>query len=303
MSDPGGSPPPPADEPVPQEGVTVVVVTYHPGPELEEFAISLAGATRRPVDLVIVENGDDPTVARESGSRHGATVVVNDENLGYGWAANIGAARLAPTPWLVVANPDLVWAPGALDTLLDAAERHPVAGALGPRVLNPDGTTYPSARALPTLVDGIGHAVLGRVRPGNRWTRRYLDDSHPDPDAEREAGWLSGSCLALRRVAFDQVGGFDEGYFMFFEDVDLGDRLGRAGWRSVVVPTAVVTHAQGHSWRSAPEPMLRAHHASAARYLGRRYPRWYHWPLRVALRAGLAVRLAGQLAGARRRAR
>lgn len=278
--------------------VGVVCVTFHPGEELEAFAASLAGATTRGVDLVVVENGDDPAVAHAVVARHGGRVVLAGANLGYGRAANLGARDL-DTGWLVVANPDVVWHAGALDALLAAAERHPDAGALGPRVLDPDGTAYPSARALPDLATGIGHALLSRVWPGNPWTRRYRDHEGHAPDAERAAGWLSGACLLLRRTAFDAVGGFDESYFMFFEDVDLGARLGRAGWRNVLVPSAEVTHAQGTSWRARPEPMIRAHHASAARYLTRRYARWYQAPVRLAVRAGLAARCWLQVRAAR----
>jgi N-acetylglucosaminyl-diphospho-decaprenol L-rhamnosyltransferase len=111
---------------------------------------------------------------------------------------------------------------------------------------------------------------------------------------------LSGSCLLLRRAAFDQIGGFDDRFFMFFEDVDLGDRLGRAGWSSVLVPEARVTHAQGASWRERPEAMIRAHHTSAWRYLAARYSRWYQWPVRMLLRAGLAARRELQVRAARR---
>ncbi|MCV2394166.1 glycosyltransferase family 2 protein [Actinotalea sp. M2MS4P-6] len=278
--------------------IRVVCVTYHPGAELAEFAESLQEATTRPVELVLVENGDDPTVVNEVGERHGARVLLSGANLGYGSAANLGAAG-ATAPWLVVANPDLRWHPGSLDTLLAATARHPEAGAFGPRVLSSDGTVYPSARALPSLTTGIGHALLVRVWPGNPWTRAYQADL-ADRDDEHRAGWLSGSCLLLRRAAFEAVGGFDEAYFMFFEDVDLGDRLARAGWASVHVPGAVVTHEQGTSWRHRPEPMIRAHHDSAARYLSGRYGEWYQWPVRTALRIGLRIRLAAEVRAARR---
>ncbi len=287
----------------PRPGVRVVCVTYRPGPELEEFATSLGAATAAPVELVLVDNGDDHTVAREVAERHGATLLTPGRNLGYGAAANLGArrgshdgAQADAPPWLVVANPDVVWHPGALDTLLAAAERTG-AGAVGPRLLNTDGTTYPSARALPSLTHGIGHALLARVWPGNPWSRAYRRD---DDDAERTTGWLSGACLLLRQEAFVQVGGFDEAYFMFFEDTDLGDRLGRAGWASVYVPTAHVTHVGGTSWRARPAPMIRAHHASALRYLCGRYDRWYQWPTRVALRVGLAARQTLELRRAAR---
>jgi N-acetylglucosaminyl-diphospho-decaprenol L-rhamnosyltransferase len=276
--------------------VRVVCVTYHPEPALEEFAASLATATTAPTELVFVDNGDDHTVTADVARRHGARLLTPGRNLGYGAAANLGL-RDADQPWLVVVNQDLVWHPGSLDTLLDAGERTG-AGSLGPRLLNTDGTVYPSARALPTLGQGIGHALLARVWPRNPWSRAYRHDG--DTHAERAAGWLSGACLLLRREAFEQVGGFDEGYFMFFEDADLGERLGCAGWANLYVPSAEVTHVGGASWRARPAPMIRAHHASAIRYLSRRYHHWYQWPVRITLRAGLAVRQAFELRHAAR---
>jgi N-acetylglucosaminyl-diphospho-decaprenol L-rhamnosyltransferase len=107
---------------------------------------------------------------------------------------------------------------------------------------------------------------------------------------EREAGWLSGSCLLVRREAFDSVGGFDEGYFMYFEDVDLGERLGRAGWLNVYAPDAEVVHTGAHSTKRHAEAMLAEHHRSAYRYLSSHYqgPAWL--PVRFALRGALAVR-------------
>jgi len=270
----------------PPAAVRVVCVTYHPGPELEEFATSLEAATSGDAELVLVDNGADHTVAAEVAERHGATLLTPGRNLGYGAAANLGA-RGAVQPWVVVANPDIVWHPGSLDLLVEAGERAR-AGAVGPRLLNTDGTVYPSARDLPSLSQGIGHALLSRIWPGNPWTRAYRRED--DADAERPAGWLSGACLVLRREAFEQVGGFDERYFMFFEDTDLGDRLGRSGWTNLYVPAAQVTHIGGTSWRARPAPMIRAHHASALRYLRGRYHRWYQAPVRAALRVGLAVR-------------
>ncbi|MCU1431915.1 MAG: glycosyl transferase family 2 [Actinotalea sp.] len=282
-----------------RRAVRVVCVTYHPGPELADFARSLRAATTADVDLVLVDNGDDTSASEAVARDHGARVLPAGGNLGYGRAANLGA-RGADEPWLVVANPDIVWEPGALDVLLDAGDRHPRAGALGPALLNPDGSRYPSARELPSLTQGAGHAVLGRIWPTNPWTVAYQQRQERVVDAERTAGWLSGACLLLRREAFEQVGGFDEGYFMFFEDLDLGERLGLAGWASVHVPSARVTHVGGTSWRERPASMIRAHHASAARYLCRRYDRWYHWPVRVAVRVGLALRQALELRRATR---
>lgn len=277
--------------------VRVVCVVYHPGPELDRFAATLAGATSAPVELVLVDNGDDHTVAQEVAERHGARVVVTGANLGYGGGANRGADG-ATGPWVVVANADLEWEPGSLDVLLEAGAAEARAGALGPALLNVDGTVYPSARALPSLTQGAGHALLVRLWPGNPWTRAYRA-AQQHTGERRAAGWLSGACLLLRREAFAQVGGFDEGYFMFFEDVDLGERLGRAGWTNLYVPAARVTHVGGTSWRARPASMISAHHASAARYVARRYPHWYQWPVRTLTSLGLRLRERAELRAAR----
>ncbi|WP_242496373.1 glycosyltransferase family 2 protein [Xylanimonas protaetiae] len=257
----------PAHPPV----VRVVCVVYNPGDDLRVFASTLATATRHPVELVIVDNGG-PTDVVSALAREGAVVLRHpDGNVGYGRAANLGAAG-STADWLVVANPDVEWEPGSLDELLATGEADPGAGSLGPRILNTDGSTYPSARALPSLTVGAGHALLHTVWPGNPWTREYKQaEEAVAATSPRACGWLSGACLVVRPAAWAQVGGFDERYFMFFEDVDLGDRLGKAGWHNVYVPAARVTHVQGVSWKSSPAPMIRAHHASAKQYL---FDRW-----------------------------
>lgn len=272
----------------PTTAVRVITIVFHPGDELTDFTRSLAEATTADVELVLVDNGTDPTIADRVAAEAGGRVLHAGENLGYGGGANAGA-RGATQPWLVVANPDVVWEPGSLDALIAAAEQHPDAGALGPALLNDDGTVYPSARELPSLTQGVGHAVFGKVWPGNPWTHAY-QRRQETAGQEREAGWLSGACLLLRREAFEAVGGFDEDYFMFFEDVDLGERLGLAGRPNVYVPSARVVHVGGVSWKARPAPMIAAHHASARRYLHRRYHQWYQWPVRVAISGGLSLR-------------
>ncbi|WP_370588905.1 glycosyltransferase [Pseudonocardia sp. C8] len=273
--------------------LAVVTVTYSPGRTLDTFLDSLAGATTRTdVPVVLADNGSvDGAPERAAAQRPEVTFLPIGENVGYGAAANRGVAALdAAYGWVVVANPDLEWGRGALDTLLDAGRRHPRAGALGPLIREPSGAVYPSARELPSLVAGAGHAALGPVWPDNPWTAAYRRSR--EDLTERAAGWLSGSCLLLRRAAFDSVDGFDPRYFMYFEDVDLGDRLARAGWRNVYVPSAEVVHVGGAS-TGKPEVSARMraeHHRSAYRYLADRNPGPLRAPLRAALRAGLAVR-------------
>jgi len=208
-------------------------------------------------------------------------------NLGYGKAANLGASGFEGD-WLVVANPDVQWADGALDELLNAAARWPSAGCLGPAIRTTDGKLYPSARAFPSLGRGLGHAVFGWWWPANPWTRSYR--AEVGTPVEGTTGWLSGSLMLLRREAWEQVGGFDPKYFMYCEDMDLCRRLAEAGWQNVYVPSAVITHVGGHSTSRASSAMLREHHRALHIYLSEHY-RGRRWaPLRLLLGAGLFVR-------------
>lgn len=283
--------------------VAFVTVTYSPGDVLAELLDSIPAACRDPGPVVIADNGSTDGSIEPAAARPGVTVVRTGGNVGYGRAANLGVAALDPSiPTVLIVNPDVVLGPGAVDELLAAADRHPQAGAVGPKITNGDGSLYPSARALPTIAQGIGHALTERWWPSNPWTRAYRRQD--EDTVEREAGWLSGSCLLVRRTAFDAVGGFDPQYFMYFEDVDLGERLGRAGWRNIYAPSATVVHHGGHSTDREAAAMIHEHHRSAYRYLAGRYPHRWQAPLRWFLRAGLAGRavMAGRAATAARAA-
>ena len=265
----------------------IAVVTFSPGAHLRQFLDSLETATTRPYEVVLADNGSTDGSPEAAAGAGRARLLRTGGNLGYGAASNRAVAG-ARSPWVVVANPDVVWMPGSLDELLDAADRWPRAGAVGPAVRTPDGDLYPSARAKPSLGRGIGHALVGWWWPANPWTASYRGER--GSPVEEPVGWLSGACLLLRRDAFEAVDGFDESYFMFMEDLDLGDRLGQAGWQSVYVPAAVVEHAGGHSWHHRPARMLYHHHSSAYRYVARRYGGPVYAPLRLLLAVGLSGR-------------
>ena len=176
--------------------VRVIVVTYSPGPLLDGLLDSLPKACSVPYEVVLADNGSTDGAPERAAREHGVRVVRTSANVGYGAAANVGAQG-AETEFLLVCNPDLVFAPGAVDELISAAERWPEGGSFGPAVLEPDGSLYPSARALPVVGHGIGHALLVRIWPKNPWTRAYRREDVAV--SERAAGWLSGSCLLLRR--------------------------------------------------------------------------------------------------------
>lgn len=285
------------------EELTVVTVTYSPGPHLDRFLASLAHATERAVTVVMADNGSTDGAPEEALERHGGVHLLRTGgNLGYGSAVNRAVTAFlsgADRPeFFIVANPDVQWGPRSIDLMLEAAERWPLAGSLGPLIRDPDGTVYPSARHQPSLIRGGMHAVVGPVWKSNPWTAAYRQERQEL--SERAVGWLSGSCLLMRGSAFEEIGGFDERYFMYMEDVDLGDRLARAGWQNVYVPTAEILHDKGHATGRDPARNLAAHHTSTYTFLADRHPRRWQAPLRWAIKSALAVR-AGLVVGNSRR--
>lgn len=272
--------------------VGVVTVAFESDEVLPGFLASLTEASSAELAVVVVDNAPDLGHASELALQAGAAYLPLAGNPGYGGGMNAGVRALpGDIKWIVVANPDVVLGPETIDRLIAKGEADDRVGTVGPRVLDPSGATYPSARRIPSLRTGIGHALLANIWTDNPWTRSYRDEAS-DADVPRDAGWLSGSCVVVRRSAFDELGGFDEGYFMYFEDVDLGFRMSRAGWLNRYSPDAVVLHSGAHATRSRPTAMLAAHHDSARRFLGVKYPGPLLAPVRLALRIGLRARLA-----------
>ncbi|WP_308796739.1 glycosyltransferase family 2 protein [Agromyces silvae] len=273
-------------------GVIVVTVLYRSGDELAGFVDS-ARSSAGDVELEIVavnNSAEDADDARRRAEALGVRFVQAPGNLGYGGGINHGLATVphAGRP-VLIANPDVRFLGDAIPSMLDGLQHADSdVAAVGPRIVDADGIVYPSARRLPSVSTGVGHALLGSIAPSNPWTQRYraIDDYTRDRDVE----WLSGACLLIRAAWFDTLDGFDTSYFMYFEDVDLGARIQSNGGRNRFVAAATVQHTGAHSTSTSADAMLRAHHRSAALFLSRRYGRWYQAPLRAALRCGLYLR-------------
>jgi len=215
-------------------------------------------------EVVVVDNaGDGASLRALGGLAARVTLLTPGRNLGMGAGANRGVAVLGAADLVLVANPDVVLHDGALERLAAALAAHPDWGIVGPTILTEAATPYPSMRRFPSVFDAVGHAMLGRVWPTNPFTTRYREQgAAPDGTAD----WVSGSCFLVRRELFESLGGFDERYFMFAEDMDLCWRAHRAGALVGTAPDAVVTHVEGVSRRVAPYRMQVAHHRSALRF-------------------------------------
>jgi N-acetylglucosaminyl-diphospho-decaprenol L-rhamnosyltransferase len=229
--------------------VAGVVVTHGPDPDLERC---LAALEPQVDELVVVANPPAPAVDVE--------LIVNARQLGFAANANQGIAATS-APYVVVANPDTEAQPHAVDLLRDFAEAHPRAGIVGPQLRFPDGSWQPSRRRFPTVRGTLVRRTPLRkaLRPEARQVDHYQLDERPTEPVQ--ADWMLAAFLLLRRELLDELGGFDPGFRLYGEDIDLCYRAAKAGWERWYVPEAVVTHA----------------HAAVTdrRFLTRRT--WWHW--------------------------
>ncbi len=286
------TPEPPAPEPAQW---AAVVVNFRSGSMLTDCVDALiADGSAGTPEIVVVDNGSEDGSVDTLRSRYPDVPVLRPgANLGYARAANLGiAATVAPI--VSVFNPDAFVAPGSAGAVLDAFRSDLAVAVVGPKITNPDGSVYPSARTAPGAGVAVGHAVLGSVAPRNRFTVAYrqLD---ADPSASRDVDWVSGAALWFRRTALDAVGGWDERFFFFFEDVDVCRSIGASGGRIRYEPAAEVVHVVGTSRAARPAHSIGLHHRAAFRYA----EKWWTGPKRAALpmAAGFLAVRAGVGAG------
>jgi GT2 family glycosyltransferase len=197
--------------------VDAVVVVHEEGPELERCIASLEPQVN---ELVVIRN-----------------LVDNERPLGFAANANRGIARTT-APFVVVANPDTEAEPDAVARLLAFAESRPRAGIIAPQLLNSDGSRQASRRRFPTV-----SGTLVRRTPLRRHLRADRHFYTDEPAEPVESDWMLGAFLLLRRELLDELGGFDEGYRLYGEDIDLAYRAAKVGWERWYVPSARVTHA------------------------------------------------------------
>lgn len=264
--------------------VTAIVVSYNTRDDLRRCLASIRDHAGLPCAVVVVDNASaDGSADMAAAEFPTARLIRNRENVGFARANNQGL-REAATPYVLVLNSDAELTPGALRAMAERLEARPRVGAVGPRTVGSDGTVQVSFG--PTL------------RPLAEWRQRRLvrGVARRDPDALREAtrraavehepDWVSASCLLGRKQALDEIGGFDEGFFLYEEDVDLCVRLRRAGWGIVFTPAATVVHHLGRSMQGDPGRAGLEYHRSHVRF----YRKHNGAALTAALRLFLGVK-------------
>jgi N-acetylglucosaminyl-diphospho-decaprenol L-rhamnosyltransferase len=278
--------------------LAVVIVNYNTGAWLTRCLASLERHRGDlAIDVVVIDNASVDGSHTAAQAAHPRTrLIENDQNVYLSPAWNQGA-RATSAPYLLFLNPDTEWWSGTLADYVRVAREHPRAGIVGPMIRNTDGSPYPSGRLLPSLVDAVGHAFLSLFTRDNRFTKRYELDGW-DRTTERTVDWVSGSCMLIPRAAFDAVGGFDEAFPLYAEELDLATRLRSAGWSVLFTPEVEVLHEIGVSTGRSRRALL-THSRSVYRYYRKhRAAGWRRISLPL---ARLALRARGEIAWIRGR--
>ena len=248
-----------------------ILVNYNAGTELERALRSIADDfAGHPWEAVVVDNASiDDSWAAITAFGPRVRLIRNTTNVGFARGVNQGLSATT-APYILIMNPDCRLVAGAVSVLRAVLDGNADCAIAGPRILNPDGSVQGSARGDPDMLTGL----FGRAQPLRRFlpfipaAKRnvVVDAAIRSGEASMIVDWVSGACMLARRAALDSVGGFDERYFLYWEDADLCRRLRAKGFQTRFVPGATAIHRVGQSSRTAKRASLRAFHDSAFLY-------------------------------------
>jgi GT2 family glycosyltransferase len=264
--------------------LAAVVVTYNGLPHVERTLESVDG-----YETVVVDHGSTDGTLELVRERFPQVRLVEQENLGLAAGWNRGV-RETSSPFVLVLNSDAWLLDDAAERLVAFAQQRPRAGFVAPRLRNPDGSLQPSVRAFPTAWRlATEYFFLRKLAPGSRFLNDFYGGGF-DHDEVREVDFAKAAAFLLRREAFNDVGPFDERFFLFSEETDWCYRLHEAGWEVLFYPGAEAVHVGGASWRRESSTLFREQVRGHLRFLAKhRGPRAAARARRVLL-AGLKLR-------------
>src|SRR5262245_3744073 len=270
----------------------VVIVSYRSRDLLRQCLDSLQRhPSGCPMQVVVVDNASDDGTAEMTRTEFPEVeLIASETNLGFAAATNLGANG-GDAPYLLALNPDTAVTEGALDRVIAAIEAHPEVAVVGARLLREDGSLdHASKRSFPTPLSALGHFT----RVGRREGAGGRLAAYRAPEVESgKVDAVNGAFMLMRRRQFEELGGFDEGYWMYMEDLDFSYRLAEAGWLTWYEPAATVAHVKGASTPTGRSPRLDyAFHRGMYRFYRSHYAPQRSWFVNAAVYTGIAVKLA-----------
>ncbi len=247
--------------------LSIIIVNYNTRAFLERLLVSLHETVQKTQhEVMVVDNASqDGSAEMVRRSFPGVVLLESKQNLGFSRANNL-AARRAKGAFLLFLNPDTVVTERAVDEMVAFLRANPKAAAVGCKLLNEDGSLQRSCGRFPNLgIELCTRTLLSRAFPNSRiFGRHKLSDW--DYATVRSVDWLTGACLLVRKAVFDELAGFDENIFMFYDDVDLCLRLRRKGWDLLFYPHVSVYHFHGGAWRERRQVAIKQNLVNALYY-------------------------------------
>jgi GT2 family glycosyltransferase len=270
--------------------VVVVIVSFNVRSLLSKCLTTVLQSEGISVEVSVVDNASaDESAAMVASDFPSVRLIANTVNRGFGAACN-QAILGAEAEYVLILNPDTVVSADAIRVLADYLDQHPVLGVVGPRIFLSDGADDVAARrSFPSPGVALFRLThLDKLFPRHGLARYNRTDLAPDIPQEVDCG--SGACMLFRRLALDQVGMFDEAFFMYGEDIDLCYRLSQAGWKMGYVPAASIVHYRGQSSSQSSSRMIKEFHRSMLIFFRKHYSHRTVMPLRLFVNAGLHMR-------------
>lgn len=271
--------------------IGVAIVSYNTC-ELLRACLESLRTCRLPLRIIVVDSASqDGSAAMVRTTFPTVDLIALDHNCGFAVGTNLGLRHLLDraTDYLLLLNPDTIVHDSAIETLVAFLETHPRVGAVGPRLLNPDGSIQAAAFRFPTLAMSLldlfppGEILPGRLY-GSHWHGRYRQERTTTPFPIDHP---LGACILARRTIVEQIGLLDDNFFMYAEEVDWCYRIRQAGWAIWHVPQAHVTHIGGAATRQFRHRMQIALYQSRLRFFRKHYTqrfiRWHTWIVRIGM--------------------
>lgn len=278
--------------------ISIIVVNWNAGPMIASCLNRILAELRSVNgECIVIDNAsevsDQELLRRQFPELH---VIENASNLGFAKAVNQGILT-SRGRYVLLVNPDTFLSEGSIGSSLAFLDSRPEVGILGPRILNPDGSVQGSARAFPQFATAFfgRTSFMSRLFPGNAFTRRQVLCLEEQLDRPLAVDWVSGACMLIRREVLDDVGSFDERFFLFWEDADICWRAHKRGWSVIYYPEVSAIHLIGGCSQRAPIRSLLAFHRSALLLYRLHVTRSQLHPLNAFAAVGLSVHLLATL--------
>lgn len=228
--------------------LTIIYIYYNTPTEISDSINSLKGAIKKNTYEIIIVNNNSPKPLPVFSEKHNITILDNKKNNGYGKAVNQGV-KFAKGELILIVNPDTIFQKDSVDLMMQKINSDKKIGVLGPQLIDSGGKILHSISSMPNLPDIVfALSLINKIWPNNFYSKKYWAIGR-DRNMEQESETVGGAVMLIRKSLFKKIKGFDERFFLYFEEADLCKRVTKAGYKILYYPKAKVVHLVGKSTR------------------------------------------------------